>query len=328
MEEQHDTQYALKIAFNTLSERCMIFQQRISALEEENINLRILCNKNDPQKSSLSELDLLKQELTTLNEQNNQLRNKIRIVSLENQQLWANLGKLAHANKNLGAHLNKINDSLSQHVKQSHMPLIRSKTFTQDSPQTKRLQKDVKDKENEKLSLELEDISLKLADSMHKAKKEFDSLFQEIADIQITDQIISKSLGFSYDDETDSTIEELKIILDDLESVKNEAEKQNKILHGTLNNIRSFKANYKCEKCMEDNKRNKELKDNWTETNCTDLNTRVESSVYRNSSHINSNPSYQKICPFCREQFPKEFSFILFVSHVENHFTAETLELT
>lgn len=110
--------------------------------------------------------------MVELSEQKEQLQNKVKMVTNENQEFWSKLSKLTKVNKSLGSQLTKINDTLTQHssnpTPQSN--LIRSKTFTKSELQTKVLQKNLE--ENDKISLELEDISLKLSDSFSKQKKE------------------------------------------------------------------------------------------------------------------------------------------------------------
>ncbi|KAL3274690.1 hypothetical protein HHI36_016068 [Cryptolaemus montrouzieri] len=236
MGEETSAHYALKIAVTILRERCQLFQRRIAVLEEENMNLKLLCQKNDNNQDSLTQIDSLKRHIASVVEENSNLQSRIKIMSQENRQLWSNLGKLTQMNKSLGSHLNKINDTLSQHVTQ-HQPLIRSKTFTQDKPHT---ELEIF-KENELVKLDLEDISLKLINSMGEVKQEMDSLVQNMTDVEILDNIITSSLGLSYEDENDDIIEDLKIILEEFHYIKNESEKQNVFLKESLNNIRNKK---------------------------------------------------------------------------------------
>lgn len=60
MDETQGPQYAVQIAFYTLRDRCRNLQQRVALLEDENVNLRIQCAKQEESKKSLTELDFLR----------------------------------------------------------------------------------------------------------------------------------------------------------------------------------------------------------------------------------------------------------------------------
>ncbi|ENN72592.1 hypothetical protein YQE_10693, partial [Dendroctonus ponderosae] len=178
-------QYALHIAVHTLRERCKQLQQHVALLEEENINLRSKCSQHEDLNRSINEVDNLRSQVkycilnkvAELSEQKEQLQNKVKMVTNENQDLWSKLTQLTKVNSTLGSQLTKINDTLTQHATTqfSSTPqhnLIRSKTFTKSELQTKVLQKNLE--ENDKISLELEDISLKLSDSFNRQRKELD----------------------------------------------------------------------------------------------------------------------------------------------------------
>ena len=44
--DNSETNYALKIAFQTMKERCQQLQNRLTFVEKENVALRLECNKN------------------------------------------------------------------------------------------------------------------------------------------------------------------------------------------------------------------------------------------------------------------------------------------
>ncbi|VEN56766.1 unnamed protein product [Callosobruchus maculatus] len=122
MEESLGAQYAMQIAVHTLHERCKSLQQRIAQLEDENVGLRVRCNRHESNESSLSEMDKLKEQITHLSEHRDQLQDKIRMVTAENQDLWSKLGKLINVNKSLGEQLKKINDTVTQHTTPNMLP--------------------------------------------------------------------------------------------------------------------------------------------------------------------------------------------------------------
>lgn len=252
MDESVGAQYAIQIAVYTLKERCKSLQERIDVLEEENRNLHVSLSRNTEMENSLSEIDKLKQNITELTEQNNQLTNKCKMVMKENEDLWKKLTKLTHVNKNLDSNLHKISNSIAQHTNTPPSALIRSKTFTQIEPQTKILQKNLE--ENDKISLELEDISLKLADSLSKQKLEMNKL---VLDVQVNENyLLNGNFSFSYDDDKDGEIieeieaisNEVRLFYDEIVQQKQVLQEQIKLLE-QLNGKFSNKFIYNCFMC-------------------------------------------------------------------------------
>lgn len=243
MEEPVGAQYAVHIALHTLKERCKSLQQRVGSLEEENLSLRVQCSKSDQNGAPLSEVDKLKRQITELSENKQQLLNKVRMVTNENQELWSRLSTLTHANQNLGTQLNKLNDSLNQYTAKNkeHAPLIRSKTFTQEAPQNKVLQKNLE--ENSKLCAELEEISLKIINSFAQGKSELDSLYSEITEVQYNDTIITDSCGFYYDDCDNNIMDNFNSVLKELKASKEVVYSQKVALKLALDKITTLKGN-------------------------------------------------------------------------------------
>lgn len=225
MDGSMGAQYALQIAFQTLKERCQHFQQRISLLEEENVALHTAQAKPQNDADSLSEIDTLKQRITELTEQKLQLQSHTKMVTEENQQLWIRLSKMTQANKSLGSQLTKINDTLTQHNSKQHLhmsPVLRSKTFTIDEPLKHKVQKNLVE-ENDKLSLELEDISLKLINNIAKEKMELELQCSQMAEIQNANTIISSSFGFMCEEENEEIpVSEVEDFIKNLNNVKDE----------------------------------------------------------------------------------------------------------
>lgn len=244
MEESLGAQYAIQIAVQTLRDRCKSLQHRVAVLEEENMGLRVQCSRNQVNENSLTEIDKLKEHITELTEQKDQLQNRIRMICNENQDLWNKLGKLTTVNKNLGEQLNKINDTVTQVTSplQPHTPLIRSKTFTQEEPQMRFLQKNLEI--NEKISLELEDISLKLSDSFSKQKMELDKLCSEMEGMQFNDNIITENCGFFYEELDEDLVEEVKYLLENLQMLRDEALQQKYIIEKNLVNLNDLQGKF------------------------------------------------------------------------------------
>lgn len=246
MEESFGAQYALQIALQTLRERCHQFQQRVVALEEENMNLRTKVDQNkDEKETSFVAIDTLKQQIAKLTEQKIQLTNNIQMVSSENRRLWSRLSKLTQVNENLGSKLNKINDTLSQHnpniPQNPHATLIRSKTFTQEEPHIKFLHKNITD-ENDKISLELEDISLKLISSIAKEKSELEMQCSQMAEIQNSDIGLINSYAFAYPiSEIDDTVpDEIDEQLTNLKNIKLALLQEKETLHKNISHLKTI----------------------------------------------------------------------------------------
>jgi hypothetical protein len=129
VEEAVGSHYALQVALQTMKERCQHLQQRLGAVEEENLNLRIeyrkrrsdsACataenvSKSEPEDSKLK-IDCLEEKVAMLTRQKSQLTHHLFMVATENRQLWNRLSHLTQANQNLGSHLSKISSTLSRH---------------------------------------------------------------------------------------------------------------------------------------------------------------------------------------------------------------------
>lgn len=236
MEEHLGAQYAVQIAVHTLRERCKNLQQRISVLEEENINLRLSCIQKDEQ-NSITEIEKLKVQITELTQQKDQLQEKARMISGENQELWKKLGKLVSVNKSLGEQLNQISETVNQNRAplQTHTTLIRSKTFTQDEPMTKFLQKNLE--LNEKISMELENVSLKFSDSFTKHKMELERFSSELSELR-TGEMIGEHLCFGYNDKLeDDLYDEFHYVLQDLKVLKHEVLEHKEVLRLNQKNL-------------------------------------------------------------------------------------------
>lgn len=200
MEAGDGSQKALQIAFQTLKERCKHFQQHIAVLEAENVKLRGQ-QMTQSDTDSLSEADVQRRRIKELLVQNMQLQTHLDIVSNENQQLWTELSKLTEVNKSLGTQLTKINESLSQH--NTKKPVTRSNTYTIEDVPKRSEHKSVVD-ENEKVSLELEDISLKLINNIAKEKMELELQCSQMMEIQNSNLITKTSvLQCRGDDESE-----------------------------------------------------------------------------------------------------------------------------
>jgi regulator of replication initiation timing len=129
VEEAIGSHYALQVALQTMKERCQQLQQRLAAVEQENLRLRIdnrrrrsdsactitadaLTNESEDSKTRI---DSLEEKVATLTRQKSRLTHHLFMVATENRQLWTRLSHLTQANQSLGGHLSKISNTLSRH---------------------------------------------------------------------------------------------------------------------------------------------------------------------------------------------------------------------
>ncbi|KAF5272287.1 hypothetical protein FQR65_LT04944 [Abscondita terminalis] len=314
MEESYGAQYALQIALQTLRERCHEYQQRVSSLEEENLNLRSkLSNQVDTSDTSLSEVEILKQQITQLTEQNLQLSNNVAMVTSENRRLWSRLSRLTQVNENLGSKLTKINDTLSQPNVLMHSTLIRSKTFTQDQPQLKLVPKNIAD-ENNKNSLELEDISLKLICNIAKEKSELELQCSQMVEIQNNESDFVKTFAFGYEDVDDSVLIEFNQYLKELKTVRDILLFEKQKLNVNLTKLKSTPVQCKCVVVEEP-----QIKT--TSQFVQTRNDEYEEDLGLNKIHQSgSSKDCDKMCPMCSKTFSNSVCFEEFQEHVESHF--------
>lgn len=132
---------ALNVALQTIKERCVHLQKRLYALESENSRLRLnnvnIDKTNDSRNSDnslVSELENMRAKNAELTLQNSQLTENLSMISTENRKLWR---RLSHLTKENGASDNepiKGSEEIEEPVTKQHANLIRSKTFTQNSP--------------------------------------------------------------------------------------------------------------------------------------------------------------------------------------------------
>lgn len=249
MEKVENCEEPLQIALETLTERCKIFEQRVIDIEMENARLKLMCSKmDDDTKDSLNELDNLRHKNAQLREHNTQLKSNIQMVANENRQLWAKLTSLMEVNEKLGTKLNNINDSIIKHntnmTESVHTPIIRSRTFTQSDQQHSKYHqqqpKNIVD-ETTKISLELEDISLKLISNIAREKNELEAQYNEMVELQ-SNEISNAGFGFSYpgDDLEESALENLEKHVNDIKSIKDNVAKQKEMLLDNINFVKEF----------------------------------------------------------------------------------------
>lgn len=240
--------YALHVALQTMKERCLTLQDRLTTVEEENLTLRKKHGMDKPSEANgmdSSELEVLREKVAELTRQKFQLTEHIAMVASENRQLWSRLSKLTKDNnQKLGNSLNKIKDSLATTA--GHQNLIRSKTFTQNSPNPilrQKMMQDIHtiDSANNTEQMSLEEISLK----DYTEPQEATGSAQRVS----TDATVkhANSLGYGYlNDESMNTAlqNETKKCLDGMIDIKKELLRQQSDLKVALSGLRQRKGNF------------------------------------------------------------------------------------
>lgn len=252
IKENQASNYALHVALQTMKERCLALQQRLTVVEEENLALRLKYGTDTPSNRggmldtgdmNRSENDQLRDKVGELTRQKHQLTEHIGMVASENRQLWSRLSKLTKDNQTLGISLNKIKDTLSGSVSPGHQNLIRSKTFTQNSPNPILRQKLLQDqcasghaKSSDNVSME--EIVLKDFDDIKDDVNASSRPSHPTAD---QSNKAANSLGFGYlNDESINTIlqNESKKCIDDMVDIKRELLRQQSDLKVTVSAFR------------------------------------------------------------------------------------------
>lgn len=217
---------ALQVALQTMKERCIQLQRRVSNMEEENQRLRegtqgsaAVANSNTLENTNSSNDVLsLRSQLHELQRQKEQLEDQISMVSNENRRLWSHLSKIS---KDQQHEMKDDEVAIPAHARSTgkvsigaNQNLIRSKTFTQHSPNPHLRQK-------MKTEVSLEEIPL----------DEFDASEVELG----------YSCGLNVDDP--STVNELdtnvdaKQCMEGLQDLRREAMKQQQELNSALSQL-------------------------------------------------------------------------------------------
>lgn len=129
---------ALNVALQTIKERCVHLQKRLYALENENSRLRLNNANSDKDESRntdsslVSELTEMRAKNAELTLQNSQLTENLSMISTENRKLWRRLSHLTK--ENIDNEPMRSSEEVEEPVTKQHANLIRSKTFTQNSP--------------------------------------------------------------------------------------------------------------------------------------------------------------------------------------------------
>uniref|UniRef100_A0A0P4VLP5 UBZ1-type domain-containing protein n=1 Tax=Rhodnius neglectus TaxID=72488 RepID=A0A0P4VLP5_9HEMI len=324
--------YALKVALHTMKERCQKLQNRLSCLEEENLQLRI--ERHSIPGVAKKERDLhidnitLHKKIEELNRQKSQLSHHIFMVATENKELWERLSKLSDE-KNVETYSKNL--------------LMTSNKYTNVIPdkslQILELCKDTKEES-------LEEISLKVLNSIRKTRPSLEGSECDDAMEWQTNALNVKGCEFNIkredgQSELDGVIHmEIKDILDKLNIEKAMLKQQQEELKNALElmqRIAKEKKSQTCKTCAaryneetasKTSIKPPELPENITTSAAADIEERDKSDLEMKFSagitlKNKENAFEDRICPLCTKFYAKSTPFDEFNDHVLSHFVED-----
>lgn len=241
---------ALHCALQTLKERCLTLQERLTIVETENINYKresetdYKSNSLNNEQNGRNEIELLRMKVNELTRQKSQLNEHISMIATENRQLWQRLTKLTKDGQTVEDMQAIIKDMTNSTTSVTHQNLIRSKTFTQNSPNPMLRQKlsVLANVRGEEENGSLEEISLKVLNDFLQGKADFEKKCGEI--IPAT-KVQPNILGFGYlnDEAIDADLQsDTKKCLDGMSEIKKELLRQQSDLKVALSSLRQRKG--------------------------------------------------------------------------------------
>lgn len=194
-------QCALYVALQTMKERCLNLQQRLTLSQEENVALRQTRSNPIPtsSKGDQQAVQEMMAKVTELTLTKDQLNDRLNMVASENRQLWSRL-----------SHITKTSlDTTSKPKLEATSPtgatqnLIRSKTFTQNAPNPAlRTKMHIPEAIEANVDLSLEEISLKVLNEMLDSKAELEKICGDLSTTGDVPAVVN-SYGFGYLNEDD-----------------------------------------------------------------------------------------------------------------------------
>ncbi|KAH0560573.1 protein spindle-F [Cotesia glomerata] len=317
-------QRALQIAFQTMQERCHQLENRLAAVEEENIKLRIEKGKEVsyelviPNDDPLT-VQQLQEKIEELTKQKSQLTHHVLMVAGENRQLWNRLTRLTRTNKSLGNKLIKISDTLKQNqASQPNNEVCSIKDETFNVPKSY----DEANSEDENKDVSLEEISLRLINSIMLEKSELEQQYTEMLALQNGDDIKLRNVGFAYPDDNNDSLQQLKQYENKLFQTKNNLVQQQLKLKKVLHNLCKLK---KVSKKVCQTGTQFDSDDSLREHGSTQTSLPPEAlhPDKPDQETAKNSPVSGKICPMCGSYFEPKTSFNIFHEHVLSHFSSD-----
>ncbi|XP_052835248.1 protein spindle-F [Drosophila gunungcola] len=302
--------YALQVALQTIKERCIQLQRRVAKMEEENQRLREVSSRTEGAPPLVTGINgdvlSLRAQVSELQRQKEQLEEHIGMVSNENRRLWSRLSQISKDQQQL--------HPVPSSPAQQNQNLVRSKTFTQHSPNPHLRQK--------MLSDGLKDLSLE-----EIALDDFGASNEELG-YPYNLQKVEESTSESPDANVDA-----KRCMDGLQEMRREAMKQQQELSSALTLLEGRIELQPCPECAQKTAKKPEMADKSLETDDS-----LTSELKIHESQHNGTPPSQRIniiqekikadaadamektCPMCGKLYSSQVSFNAFREHVEMHF--------
>lgn len=328
--------YALLAAFKTMKERCQLLQARLTSVEEENICLRLECGKdtstatvrvNDNNEKTM--LQVLQEKVEELAKQKSQITHHIFMVASENRQLWKRLTKLTRTNKSLGNQLTKISDTLKQHSPVQPSDIVSynfSDVYSSNAEGTKK--KHIMPANNGEKEQSLEEISLRLINSIMLEKSDLEQQYAEMIELQNSTELNLQNVGFTYPEDSDTdSMEQLKQHDIRLSQTKYALLAQQTRLKRTLQNLKNMRNGTMCNNCrINANKKMCQASTQFdsdtsfkehgaTQTSLPPMSLTLEKYLSSDNAEQDN-----KICPLCGNFYGKNVTFAEFHEHVLSHF--------
>lgn len=242
---QQKQHLALRVALDTMKDRCFLQQKLLKEVEEENQKLRerLAQNTNSSATSipntggGVAETFQLRLQVSELQRHNGQLQAHIDMVSSENRKLWSRLSQIAkesEASDNAAATASANEGSPRCGSGVSNQNLIRSKTFTLKSVNSPNPNIRHKTATVESCESDMRDISLEEGEALE--------VYSDGDKARPNDATISEvTMGFGYlnDDSSNATQDqdfnaETQKCIDNLAVIRREAMKQQNELNSVF----------------------------------------------------------------------------------------------
>ncbi|XP_030376105.1 protein spindle-F [Scaptodrosophila lebanonensis] len=324
--------YALQVALQTMKERCIQLQRRVSTMEEENQRLRDGSDSSaEAGSGDLTEVRSLRGQVADLQRQKEQLSEQINMVSNENRRLWSRLSQISkEQTQQLQMFTSSFKDDEAKTVATgANQNLIRSKTFTQHSPNPHLRQKMISDGMRD---ISLDEIAL-------------DDFGTGAGDVELGYPYGLHVENVSGANENDANVD-AKSCMEGFQDLRREAMKQQQELSSALTLIETRIALQPCPDCAQKAAHKPEMADKSLETD-EGLNSdvklyhneytsgQVDETMNDHNGHIMTTAptsrlniiqeklkadAMDKTCPMCGKMYSSQISFKAFQEHVEMHF--------
>ncbi|XP_078032890.1 C2H2-type zinc binding domain-containing protein spindle-F isoform X2 [Augochlora pura] len=296
---------AMLVALKTMNERCRQLKTRLATVEEENMCLRLECGKDESaaiirakHNNEETVVHTLREKVEELSLQKSQLNHQIFMVAAENRRLWKRLTKLARVNTSLENEYIYLGDVYA---------------FSGEREQS------------------LEEISLKLINSIMLDKSDLEPQDTEIAALQSSTEGNLQKIGFTYPENSDTDLEILKQHDTKLIQIKNTLLTQQTKLKRALRYFQKMKEGAMCNNCRMNASKKMcqagtqfDSDESFKEHGATQTSLQTSSLPLEKCSNSADSPEQDnKICPLCGSFYGKVTPFEEFHEHVLSHFNED-----